>query len=54
MHRLWPEQGGEIICFTDENYNIIQQMELPALKPDMSWARRDDGRLWLLRRGNAG
>lgn len=36
-------RAGEIICFTDENYNIIQQMELPALKPDMSWARRDDG-----------
>ena len=36
-------KGGETVCLTDSSGNIMQKVELPALSPDISYGRAQDG-----------
>jgi hypothetical protein len=36
-------KSGEIITFTDRYYNVLQQIELPQVGNDISWARNEGG-----------
>lgn len=37
------QTGGESLVLMDDNYNIIQELELPELDRDVSYARKSDG-----------